>query len=198
MYQTVITVFPNAPTASLQKLTVGQNSYSEIKIVGIPTTATSITLVITPVDEEDAPVPFSVDIYSKTVLISEAMFPDVGDSTYEIYFRKDGHNYWCGRGAYEVEATSLGVDTGSVINDIYADKVVRGEVTIAINTRMNFVETDITLYDLLSAYVVSPAGAIVAYSVSNVQVQAEGFEVYYNATVLESGYMLRYSLMMKG
>lgn len=197
MYRTIIIVHPNAPTISLQKLTVGQNSYAELKVVGIPTTASTITLVITPVDVDSDPVPFSVDIHNKTVLISEAMFPTVGSADYEIYFRKDGHSYWCGRGTYTVESSSLGVDTGTIINDIYADKVVRDEVTIAINTRMNFIEIDTTQYDLLSAYIVSPEGATIAYSVSNVQVLAEGFEVYYNATVLETGYALRYSLMMK-
>lgn len=197
MYRIVIRVDPSSPTSKLKSLTVGQYSYAEVKITGVPSTASAVYLSLFPMGAT-SPVVFLVDLVTKTACISSTMFPAVGTSKYEISFMKSGHVFWCGSGAYTVESTSLATPPGNIVDDMIAERLTETDIAISANAFSTDILTDTTLYTVLGMYVVSPAGSEVGYSVTNIQVSAEGYKVFYNATVKEAGYILRYTLIRKG
>jgi hypothetical protein len=197
MYNTKLTIQPDIPSEELPTFSVGKYSYAILTIHGIPIEADSAALVLHPVDESLDIVGLSVDLRTSQVTLPESLFADVGEADYEIYFVRGGHKFWCGRGTYEVLESTFDVEAGTVVDDIFANKVVTGTIDITVSVRSTLIPADTSKYTLIGAYVVAPTSSI-NYTVTNIKETEGGFEVCYNATVSESGYSLRYTLMLKG
>lgn len=82
--------------------------------------------------------------------------------------------------------------------DVIIAKQKTGTVTIQEGDAFSLVESDPSLYSVTSAVLEAPADATDNYSVTSVELASNGFKVFYNATILTAGYVLRYTLTKKG
>lgn len=89
------------------------------------------------------------------------------------------------------------MDSDDINDGVVQSVITQGQVTIEANSVFTLIEADSSKYNLLAPTIETPTGAEINYGVTTVEVTDTGFKVFYNATVSESGYVLRYTLIRK-
>lgn len=92
---------------------------------------------------------------------------------------------------------SLQSETGTSVNTLIA-LTQQGSVNVQVEDGFSLIEANNTLYNVLGVVLQAPADAADNYGVTSIEPVTTGFKVYYNATIMTAGYVLRYTLMRKG
>lgn len=95
---------------------------------------------------------------------------------------------YCEKTFYTADATTIPITAA----------MTQGSIDIDSDSVFSIVPANTVTHNILSPFIMSPTGAEINYSVTNVEVISEGFKVYYNATIVVAGYTLHYTLIRKG
>lgn len=87
--------------------------------------------------------------------------------------------------------------TQEVNSVVFSGAVTTGTVSIPLDVSSVLVTVNTSKYDLLNAVIEAPIGSETSYSVQNVTVLTDSVQVFFNATIAETGHVLRYSLIRK-
>lgn len=191
MYEALIKIVPAKPDRVLKSLTIGKNSFVFLKFLGMPDTASSVTVALTPVGGGTVIKVVSLMPTSEAI-ISCDLFGTVGAAQYEIYFTQAGRSFWCGRGDYEVVASSI---TEGQVHDGSVDSFVYDTVDVTLDVDTMDLTFDVDRYRLMSIFLLAPVESTTNISVSNLKSTLTGATVYLSAKTDYVGYTLNYTLV---
>lgn len=76
--------------------------------------------------------------------------------------------------------------------------ITNGDIALAEGDSFKIVPANVSQYGLLSFYIDAPAESEIGYTVTNVTaIGGSGYKVFFNATIAETGHVLRYSLIRR-